>query len=53
MPAFTMTFHSISIVNVDRFYLGRHTLADSLWMTVHESGQREDSEFILQFRLLF
>ena len=43
MPAFTITFHSMSPVSVDRFFMGSYTLADSLWYTLQETGQRQES----------
>ena len=42
MPKFTMTFHSMSKVSVDRFYIGTYTMADCLWHAAHQKGIKHE-----------
>merc|ERR1712226_554615 len=43
MPKFTMTFHSMSQISVDRFYIGTYTIADSLYYLAHKKGTRHEA----------
>ena len=42
MPKFTMTFHSMANISVDRFYIGTYTLADSLYHLAHQKGIKHE-----------
>ena len=49
MPNFTMTFHSMAKITVDRFYIGTYTLADALWLMAQKKGVKHEGWSHMQF----